>query len=649
MFEKKVLAAACSAAIPVSILAQEVGPVATGPIQMETFVVTASGRPQPIADVQASVQVISERDLAAFPGTSVTDGLKMAVGVDARAYGATATVAIRGLIAGAGSPVLTLVNGLRRPAKYGVSNLNLYELENVERVEIVRGPMSALFGADAMGGVINIITRSPVGNEGTSANLRGLVGATTDTQRDTYYAGGSVAFGTGEVRHRLSAEYRTRNEFRYDEATYFTDLGNVDQTFATYEGGLILAPGHSLRWTVEYLNQDDTAPGLLAASPPTRPRPLPYDSFESERRWFGALRYVGEIGPGSLAVDLSYGNSEGSTTRSFPVIETTDYGQLQAQALYSLPLGPHFVTAGIGLLEDDVDVSINRKSDKRTNSYGLLQDELRITPEWSALLGLRYDSFTDFGSVVSPRASVIYSPGPWSLRAGYGQGFRAPSALEQYSSFLRGRFLIVGDPNLQPEESKSWEVAAAWNTRALSAEIVYFNSVVTNLIQTVTRPRQPGDPLQVLSRAVYANVAEADISGIEANAAWQFLPAWWIGAGWEYLDAVDASTGQRLTQRSRQVWRGNLRFEMGPWRADLLTRYYVDFYNSDPAIRNSAPFNTNYGTTEFKLDYLLAPHWTFSAGMQNIFNRQQPVNWNNVGAVMDPPARFGYVNVRYAM
>lgn len=647
--KRKVLAAACSAAMPVCGLGQEGAPAADRPVQMETVVVTASGRPQPIADVQASVQVISDRDLEAYPGTSVTDGLKMAVGVDARAYGATATVAIRGLIAGAGSPVLTLVNGLRRPAKYGVSNLNLYELENVERVEIVRGPMSALFGADAMGGVINIITRSPIGNEGASANLRGLVGATADVQRDTYYAGGTVAFGTGEVRHRFSAEYRTRQEFRYDEAAFLTDLGNVDQTFATYEGGLQLAPGHTLRWTLEYLRQDDTAPGLLAAAPPTRPRPVAYESFESETRWFGALRYMGDIGPGTLSVDLSYGDSDGSTTRSFPVIETTDYGQLQAQALYSLPIGPHFLTAGLGTLQDDVDVSINSKSVKRTNGYALIQDEWTISREWRALLGLRYDTFTDFGSVVSPRASILYSPGPWSLRAGYGQGFRAPSPLEQYSSFLRGRFLIVGDPNLQPEESKSWEIAAAWNTRELSAEVVYFNSVVTNLIQTVTRPRQPGDPLQVLSRAVYANVAEADISGVEANAAWQFFPAWWVGAGWEYLSAIDASTGQRLTQRSRQVWRANLRYEQGPWRADLLTRYYVDFYNSDPAIRNSAPYNTNYGTTEFKLDYLLAPHWTFSAGMQNIFNRQQPVNWNNVGAVMDPPARFLYANVRYSM
>jgi len=163
----------------------------------------------------------------------------------------------------------------------------------------------------------------------------------------------------------------------------------------------------------------------------------------------------------------------------------------------------------------------------------------------------------------------------------------------------------------------------------------------------VTRPRLPGDPGQVLSRAVYSNVAEADISGLEASLGWRFAPAWWLAAGWNYLSAIDASTGQRLTQRYRQMWQGNLRYEQGAWRADVITRYYLDFYNSDPAIRGSLPFNTNYGTTELKLSYGMGG-WTASAGVQNLFNRAQPVNWNNVGSVMDPPARFFYGNLRYA-
>ncbi len=615
---------------------------------LDPVFVTASTRPEKIADVQASVQVISPQDLQAFPGTSVTEALKLAVGVDARPNGANATLAIRGFVSGAGQPNLVLVDGLRRTAKYGTTNLNLYELENVERIEIVRGPMSALFGADAMGGVINIITRSPANDEGTTGNIRGLAGVTDDQQRDTYYGGGAIGFATGPVRHRVSVESRNRGDFRYDKGAYLTDLGNIDETFVTYEGAAAVATGQNLRWTVEYTNQVDTAPGLLAASPPTRPTPVKFEGSEKETRWFGALRYSGEVGPGFLDVDLAYGSSDASTTRSYPAIETTDYRQLQFQARYSQEWRSNVFVGGAGAIRDDVDVSINSKSAARTDSFVFVQDEWTFAPRWRLLGGLRYDHFTDFGSVTTPRVSVSYSPSPWSIRAGYGQGYRAPSVLEQYSSFLRGRFLIVGDPNLQPEKSKSWEVAVAWNAANVSAEAVYFDNRVSNLIQTISKPREPGDPPSVQARVKYANVANADLSGLETNATWRFDPAWSIYGAWEYLNAYDSDTGQRLTQRARSTARGGLRYEQGAWRANLLASYFFEYYNADPAVRGSPAYNTNYGTTDVKVDYLPGPGWTLSAGVQNIFDRKQPANWSSTGAVMDPPARFLYGSIRYA-
>jgi len=637
------------AALGALFVAVPVRPAAGQAIQtLDPVFVTATSRPEKILDVQASVQVVTPRDLEAFPGTSVTEALKLAVGVDARPYGANSSIAIRGFISGAGSPILVLVDGMRRPSKYGLTNLNLYELENVDRIEIVRGPMSALYGADAMGGVINIITRSPLADTGTSGNVRGLAGVTDDSQRDTYYGGGTVAFGTDSVRHRVSAEYRTREAFRYDKSAYLADLGDIDQVFATYDGAATIAPGHALRWTLEYLDQNDTSPGLLAAAPPTRPTPLQYEGYEKEKRWFGGLHYAGAAGPGLLDVDLSYSNSDGSTTRSFPNVETSEFRQGQLLARYTMDLGSNVLVAGAGAIRDDIDVSINSQAAVRTNAFAFVQDEWTFAPQWRVLGGLRYDSFTDFGSVVTPRVSIAYSPSPWMVRAGYGTGYRAPSVLEQYSTFLRGRFLIVGDPDLQPEETKSWEIAASWSSAAISAEVIYFDNEVTNLIQTVSRPRESGDPAQVQSRSQYANVANATLRGVETNATWRFAPDWALYGAWEYLSAVDTDTGARLTQRARQVWRGSLRYESGPWRADLLARYYVDFYNSNPLVRGSPAYNTDYGTTDIKFDYLPAPGWTLSAGVQNIFDRAQPVNWNSTGAVMDPPARFIYGNVRYA-
>jgi outer membrane cobalamin receptor len=130
----------------------------------QTVVITASNRAQPIADVQAAVQVISQQELQRYAGTSLTEALMLAAGVDARPNGANSTLAIRGIITNAGSPVLLLVDGLRRTAKYGGTNLNLIAIEDVERIEVVRGPMSALYGADATGGVVNIITRQDLPN-----------------------------------------------------------------------------------------------------------------------------------------------------------------------------------------------------------------------------------------------------------------------------------------------------------------------------------------------------------------------------------------------------------------------------------------------------------------------------------------------------
>jgi len=618
------------------------------PTRVDTLFVTATSRDQPLQDVQASVQVITAQDLEAYQGTSVTEALKLAVGVDARANGANSTVAIRGFISGAGSPVLLLVDGLRRTAKYGTTNLNLIALEDVERVEIVRGPMSALYGADATGGVINVITKSPGATPGLGGTARATYGRTTDGQRDTVIAAATARFGGDGHGHRMSVETRQRDLFRYDKSTVTADLGEIDEVFASYEGRWDPAPGHRLRGILEYTDQTDTSPGLLAAAPPSRPTPVPFEGHEKERRKFGSLRYEAKLGQGELDLEAAVGESDASTTRSYPAIETTDYRQRQLLARYTIEWGAHALVAGIGSTRDDVDVSINSSKAARTNDYALAQDEWRIAPDWNLLVGVRQDKFTDFDSVTTPRVSVRHTLGPWGLRAGYGSAYRAPSVLEQYSRFTRGRFVILGNPDLRPEENKTWEAAASFNASGMSGEAVYFSSRVTDLVQTVSSPAQPGDPAGVTTRSVYTNVAKADINGVELRGAWQVSRAWSLQASYEWLDATDGDTGARLTQRSRQAVRGGLRFEQGDWRADVIGRYYKDFLNTDPNIRTgpNPPFNTNYGTLDAKVSWRATRAVELSVGIDNITDRRQPVNWSNTGSIMDPPARYAYGSVR---
>jgi len=624
-----------------SAWAQSVDAASTLP----AVVVSATSQAQPIQDVQASVQVVSAKDLAAYAGNSVPEALKMLSGVDARPNGSSSFVAIRGLISNAGSPVLILVDGLRRTGKYGGTQLNLMGLEEVERIEVVRGPMSALYGADATAGVINIITKAPKVGQALGGTAQVTVGAVQGGQRDTTLVGATVFAGTERTGHRLSVSQRKKDLFRFPETAQTTyDLSELDETFFNYEGVWSIVPGHQLRWLVESVDQDDTGPARTARPPITS-----FTAFEREKRSTYALRYTGEAGPGLLSVDASKGHAKASTTRSFPTIETTDFDQTELNTRYAVDTDDHTVVVGAGVRKDDLQVSIVPTIAKTDNKHLLLQDEWRFAPDWKLLAGLRWDDFSTFGSATTPRVSLSYAPGPWTFRAGYGEAFRAPSALEQYARFVRGRFLILGRPDIQPEENKSWELAAAFRSEHLQAEWVLFRSNVTNLIQTTTSPSVAGDPAGVTTRSTYSNVGRARIRGSELSASWRVAPQWSLTGGWDYLDAKDGATGARLTQRARHTVRLGTRFEQDAWRLDLQGRYLKDYYasvNVTPPTPTPAPVNSNFGTLDAKMTYRFSKTWSGALGVDNLTNRRQPANYSATGSVQDPPGRFFYLQAK---
>jgi outer membrane receptor for ferrienterochelin and colicins len=644
MFKRsQVVCAIAGAALPLACVQAQ---AQSAPVnrQLAPVTVTATSKEQPIIDVQASVEVITVKDLKAFAGTSVTEALKLATGVDARPNGTSAFVAIRGFISNAGSPVLILVDGLRRTGKYGALGLNLMGLESVERIEVVRGPMSALYGADATGGVINIITKVPTLGAPLGGSVYATAGRTTDGQRNTSILGANLNLGTETTGNRLTLEQRNKGLFRYNKSTPTADLSELDESYLNYDGVAVLAPGQRLRWVVEYVDQDDTSPGLTSAK-------AAFTGYEREKRSNLSLQYAGDVGPGLLNVDLARGNAKASTTRSFPTIETTDYTQTQLNARYTQELDGHTVVAGVGTTQDELNVSIVPAVAKTTNRHVMVQDEWRITKEWKLLAGLRHDDFSTFGSATTPRISLGFKPvGLWSFRVGYGEAFRAPAALEQYSRFVRGRFLILGNADIQPETNKSWELSSAYRTDAMTAEWTLFSSKVTNLIQSVQRPSVAGDPAGVTTRSVYSNVGRANLKGSELNMGFRVAKSWDLLAGWDYLDATDAATGARLTQRARHTVRFGGRFEQGPWRFDAKARYLKGYYASNavtPPTPTPAPIDTNFGTADIKLDYAYSKALSLSAGVDNLLNRRQPSNYSATGSVQDPPSRFIYVGARY--
>lgn len=606
---------------------------------LPTVVVTATSYAQPVQDVQASVQVISRRDIEATPGMSLLDSLDQAVGVDTRGSSLNGTVSMRGMTS---NGTLILFDGMRRTQKYGSRDINLYGTEDVEQIEIVRGPMSALYGADASGGVINVITRQPKLGSGLHGGASVTYGEAEGGQRETDLWKGYIEYGGDVLTHRLSIEQRNRDEYRVDRNSYAADLKGVDETYITYHGGAQLAPGQKLRLTLERTRQDDESPGQLTSAPFTR-----FNAYEREDRDYGSLNYTGEVGPGILSLDASRGKSEAKTTRAYPLIETTDYTQTQYAARYVLPLGEHTLTLGAGQQNDKLSIANNtsREGDRR-NDYFLAQGDLRLDRDWSVLAGVRHDRFNEFGNATTPRLSIQYAPGNWRFRAGYGEAFRAPTVLEQYATFRRGRFLIVGDASLQPEESRSFEIAAGYSARTFSVDLAAYRTRSENLITTVSRPRRPGDPAGVTSRSVYTNVGQVTIKGIELSGTWQVSDAWSLRGGYEHIEARDDNTGARLTGRPGSIARMNVRFAQGSWSADLQGRYYFNYYNSDNTIRG-LNYSSDYGTTDLKIGYRFNTQFSLAAGVTNLFDRRAPDNWGAMYSLEDPPTRFFYLSGNY--
>ncbi|MFN3629387.1 MAG: TonB-dependent receptor plug domain-containing protein [Casimicrobiaceae bacterium] len=636
--------AALASGMPLSLIhAQSM----TASTAVETVFITANKRGQPIADVQASVQVITAAELATYAGMNLTEALQLAVGVDARPNGANSTVSIRGFFTNAGSPVLVLVDGFRRTTKYGGVNLNLLPLESVERIEIVRGPMSALYGADAAGGVINVITKPVERSTPGAGSVRLTAGTMARNQRETLTGGATLHFSTAALRHRLSAEVRRREAFRYEPSTYLADLGRIEEQFVNYAGAWSPTLDQRLTWLLEGTWQRDTAPGRLSPMPPSRPQAVDYTGYERETRSYGELRYSAALGPGELALEASSGRSDAATTRAFPTIESTDFRQHELRGRYAFSWSGHQLTAGTGIVRDDLEVSITANPRARTTRYVLLQDEWRLPRLGvTALVGVRHDETNDFGSVTTPRLSLAWRDGPWSVRVGYGEAFRAPSALELYSRFFRGRFLIVGNAALRPERNESIEAALGWTSRDASVELVVHDARVRDLIQTVSKPRLPSDPQSVTLRSEYSNVARARLKGVEFTARARPIGGLETFLGYDYLDARDAATGARLTGRTRANLRAGVRYTSGPWQVDLRHRHWFGYYAADPNNRLAPPFSADHALTDLRLSWHVAPGRQLALGVDNLADRRQPINWSAVGGTMEPAGRFFHLALR---
>lgn len=473
------------AAVPSGLVAQE----PERPVELDTLAVSVGSNLE-LAELPRSVEVITAAELAELPVTSVEAALRWAGAVDLQTRSpAQSDLSIRG---GTFEQVLVMVDGMRvSDPQTGHFDLDLtIPIELVERIEILRGGASAAHGADAFGGVVNIVTKTP---EATRGQLR-LEGGSFST------FGGAVSFetvtdgGLGVT----AAVGRDESDGHRDGTDY--DIWRVrSRVTAPLGGGTVTAAGG---WAA----RDFGAQGFYAS----------FDSFEETRTTHGTLRWDGDLGALRVTPRLSYRKHDDTFIlfRDDPAAFTNVHDSRQTIADVTARWGlAEGVRAALGGEWARETVESNNLGDREETRYGVFGELGLERGGFDVLAGLRLDDRENFDAFVSPSVAVAFEAHPrLRLRASTSRAFRTPTWTDRYYSDPAN----VGNPDLEVETGWTYEGGADLALDELgagaSAAVTVFERTTEDLID-FARPTGTGDEELWVAR----NVEEADFTGLEVD------------------------------------------------------------------------------------------------------------------------------------
>ncbi|MBK5935439.1 TonB-dependent receptor domain-containing protein [Halorhodospira halophila] len=533
----------------------------------DVLVTPGAGATDPVT-APASVSVVTREQLQERSVRNIADALRTVPGVDTDGVDARSwktgnqRISLRGLPPEA---TLVLVDG-KRQSPPGEVAPNAFDdaldafmppVAAIERIEVIRGPLSTLYGSDAMGGVVNIITRQPGDQWETTVSVDNTWQSDSDFggyHTIEGYTGGPVIDGL------LSAKAYTR---LFERSESWVDIpgldpredakdtrsmgqdpagGNID----TFGGELALTPNESHTFRLGFDMTDQAYNNRWGKMGDTE-FGSGYDTeigFE-QRRY--ALSYEGLYDAGTLSAQV-YRNEIDKLGRLIPEPDPTSplaprAGEPRAlettvdvaDARFEMPLGDHVVTIGGQYLDSEFTDGIPDNTFSTSQTAIFVEDEWFITDRFALTGGLRYEDHDDFGGETAPRLYGVWqATDQWTFKGGYARGFRAPF-LDQLADDVidygdQGTVPLRGNPDLDPEISDNYELTARWDDQRGT-----FGEGTLFLIQVDDQIRSPSGAAG--TEEEFANVGEADLWGLELDGRYVFNEQWNVEANYTYVDS----------------------------------------------------------------------------------------------------------------
>ena len=614
------------------------------------LVTTASGFKQTVEDAPASVSVVTREQLETKSYRDVTDALKDVPGVLVTGGGSSSDISIRGMDA---KYTMILVDGKRVASREtrpnsdnsGIEQGWLPPLPAIERIEVVRGPMSSLYGSDAMGGVINIITRKA--QKEWNVSLRADSTLTErqnsgNTEQGSFYAAGPLVDNLLSLK--VQGQYSHRSEDKFAN-------GYNRQITASGGGTLSWTPDDKNTIDFEFKKDSQHRDARWEYSASERSRKSKSSDFSKYELTQYALTHDGVYDFGTMNTYVQR-DENNNPSRKMEYNDTT----VRNQTVFMLDA--HTLSVGAQYRFEELKDNNNRLDNgNKLDRYSwalFAEDEWALTNDFALTGGLRMDKDENYGTHWTPRVyGVWHMADEWTLKGGVSTGYRSPDLRQatktwgQATGGSGGNAVIYGNPDLKPEKSVTEEIGIIWDNRDnLTASVTIYNTDFKDkiterricddkgVLPTCTKEQGYGHQYDFISTR--ENVDKANMRGIEVTGNWTISPAWNLAANYTFTDSEQKSgafSGKPLNKQPRHMANATLNWETTP---EMETWARINFRGktSDYLSRTSMATGTpSYAFVDIGTSYSLTKQLNVIGGVYNVFDRR--INYENFNTTLE--------------
>lgn len=595
---------------------------ANSPSLQDTVVIAAKA-PVTAKDFAGSVNIVTSSDIEMSGATNLLEAIEGLPGISSSRVGSGRSgISMRGMET---NHTLILVDGRRvsdtnTNVPFSDYQFSWVPVQMIDRIEVIRGPMSNLYGSSALGGVINVITKK--------AGDRWQTSVTAEGRNTSSGEGGDqralVVTGAGPLSDSVDLAVSVE---RRDEDAYRKRFADGNST-ASDEGKEIT----NLTADLGIYLSEDSHLNLSVISGDEDRQTFPDTQYYEIERYQAAVDFDTHIGDFDVKTRAYRSNSENYFVSS-------RYFHNLTEDVLSVDLSgelseTHLLTAGIEYAveeyEKDYETSDSKDFRDEFKAWSLFaQDAIALRDDVILTLGGRYDDHQRFGTEFSPKAYLNWDLNEhWQIKGGYGEGFKAPAVREASNAYTfsygyptgPGMFrnnTFLGNSNLKPETNRSVELGANFNQGGFTAAVTVFRNKVDNLIeaQQISKTTTGGNT-SVVSK--YQNVENALINGVEAELAYDFENGVEVSFNHTFLDHEDEDTGLWLTNRSRHE--STLTLTHYASSLDLTSQVEVQYSGKqyeDAANQDESPATTKVDLTFRKT---FGDHLTARLGVYNLFD-----------------------------